>query len=198
MFAGLVPRREDRKHYNYFRDYDPAIGRYLESDPIGLLGGLLTYGYTRTNAIRSMDSSGLFDVAWKPRSFDESRNPPEWVRRLRELGKRLEERMNALCKADRDLLQPYFDKWIVDFDSTKINPWTLNNTTKFSRNFFKRDDSYRIFLHEFRHIMDANRALRRSTYVGSYLSGKANEEPDEVDADDFAKRLGSTCPCPSF
>jgi RHS repeat-associated protein len=22
-------------HYNYFRDYDPAIGRYVEPDPIG-------------------------------------------------------------------------------------------------------------------------------------------------------------------
>ena len=28
-------------HYNYFRDYDPPNGRYLESDPIGLWGCLL-------------------------------------------------------------------------------------------------------------------------------------------------------------
>jgi len=27
-------------HYNYFRDYDPRTGRYIESDPIGLAAGL--------------------------------------------------------------------------------------------------------------------------------------------------------------
>ncbi|GMU74801.1 MAG: hypothetical protein AMXMBFR45_02920 [Gammaproteobacteria bacterium] len=31
--------------YNYYRDYDPQVGRYVESDPIGLEGGLNPYTY---------------------------------------------------------------------------------------------------------------------------------------------------------
>ena len=47
------------KHYNYFRDYDPSIGRYFQSDPIGLEGGMNAFTYVNANPLAFIDSLGL-------------------------------------------------------------------------------------------------------------------------------------------
>ena len=51
--------KETNTHYNYFRDYDPAIGRYIQSDPIGLAGGANTYAYVRGAPLNNSDPLGL-------------------------------------------------------------------------------------------------------------------------------------------
>jgi RHS repeat-associated protein len=50
---------ESKLHYNYFRDYDPLNGRYVESDPIGVGGGVTTYAYVNSNPLIFTDALGL-------------------------------------------------------------------------------------------------------------------------------------------
>jgi RHS repeat-associated protein len=50
-------------NYNYFRDYESATGRYVESDPVGLDGGLNTFGYVSSNPGNRVDPSGLMEYS---------------------------------------------------------------------------------------------------------------------------------------
>ena len=51
--------KETGLHYSYYRDYDPAIGRFPQFDPIGLRGGINGYVYVENNPLSFIDPFGL-------------------------------------------------------------------------------------------------------------------------------------------
>jgi RHS repeat-associated protein len=46
-------------YHNGFRDYVPNLGRYIESDPIGIAGGINTYAYAGANPLANTAPQGL-------------------------------------------------------------------------------------------------------------------------------------------
>ncbi len=75
-FPGQYYDQETQNNYNLFRDYNPSLGRYVQSDPIGLSGGLNSYAYANQNPLSYFDTNGLdvdiFPLIDKNSSFSES------------------------------------------------------------------------------------------------------------------------------
>ncbi|QLQ33444.1 MAG: RHS domain-containing protein [Candidatus Thiothrix singaporensis] len=57
-FPGQYYDAESGLHQNWHRTYDPSLGRYISSDPIGLAGGVNAYGYVGQSPLNLIDPSG--------------------------------------------------------------------------------------------------------------------------------------------
>jgi RHS repeat-associated protein len=69
-FPGHYSDAEIALNYNRFRYYDPALGRYLQSDPWGISGGTNLYAY-RSNPLAQVDVRGLGEEGDTPRKSPE-------------------------------------------------------------------------------------------------------------------------------
>jgi RHS repeat-associated protein len=73
-FPGHYYDSETGLHYNYYRYYNPLIGRYLTPDPIGLEGGINLFVYVAGNPVNFTDPLGLLDIYGRAGA-----SPGEWV-----------------------------------------------------------------------------------------------------------------------
>ncbi len=71
-FPGQYFDAENSLNYNNFRDYDRSIGRYIESDPMGLAAGPNLFGYASQNPTQRTDRRGLDDLEQTPQERDQA------------------------------------------------------------------------------------------------------------------------------
>jgi RHS repeat-associated protein len=84
-FAGQYFDVESGLHQNYFRDYKPGAGRYIQRDPVGLRGGVNSFVYVGGNPLKYIDPKGLLRICsvltgrcveTNPISIDPELSPP--------------------------------------------------------------------------------------------------------------------------
>ena len=124
-FPGQYYDRETGLHYNYFRDYDPQIGRYIESDPIGMNGGFNLYEYVKSNPITRLDPMGLDSAPAYHYSTDPLDYIPKHQRNWYDFDQGYRYKKRVTPADDEKIKQYICDLWYKSQKDGSLGPWEL-------------------------------------------------------------------------
>jgi RHS repeat-associated protein len=128
-------------NYNYFRDYDPAVGSYVQSDPIGIRGGLNTYAYVGSNPVRAADPFGLFslmaDVTYEYKDMFGGRTGP-WLQVSCRCEQKCDKWKLMGCSANLNIRIQ-----IADTDDLDRRKWLLHSEDQHAWDFIRELNKYR-------------------------------------------------------
>ena len=144
MCAASVP-----EHFNFYRDYDPNTGRYLEADPIGIEAGGNLYAYADGNPATQGDPLGLFSlgdpaswptipapIAQAIIGFGDSFGIPEWLRDD-ELDQFVDKCSPAYIWGRRIGfvwgLVPFAERGLAELGGTRLGRFLNLNSNRFAR-----------------------------------------------------------------
>jgi RHS repeat-associated protein len=105
MFPGQYYDSETQLSQNWDRDYDPTIGKYVQSDPIGLRGGINTYAYAFNNPVSHNDNTGL-----APRHDPNGAYCKALAQKIKNIEDQISDRLDELSTNPDGL--PYLPPWL--------------------------------------------------------------------------------------